>query len=130
MNNLQEPFEPKVSNRYIVKFPERFNIPDYLVSDFQRPSITYVNGYKHLTNFEIKFYDVVFISVLKTLTDKFGEVFDINLIMLDPIGEVIETITYKDCAIISIDPSLLSYQNDSKSSISVTINSKNMFVTV
>ena len=131
-------YEPKKENRFILKFPEEFEIPYWVVSATERPKFT-TNGY-HLIPEQLKIIlnDPIGPSttskiweILVGLTDiepgeqitpelkvelqtkfqKFNSGFDYTLNMLDPVGQTVEKWVIKNAKLVKIDFGPLDYGN-------------------
>lgn len=112
MIKFHPPYEPKNNNRFLVNLPDFFDIPEYLVKSFERPSIKILDEstdglYMDWKIISLEIYDIVNPSVthkiwnlVKALEgnddDKSLELaeklkgFDIKLQLLGPIGDIIE----------------------------------------
>mgnify|MGYP006935469704 CR=1 FL=1 len=122
VNNVPVPYEPKKTNRFFIKFPEYFNLSEWVCHSASRPTLRYIgeeNGEKKYTwdNLIVKMYDPIVMSTTKSLMDlvnknKLSDKFDLTIEMLDPIGSVIEKWLLSDCEILSIDFGILSYNID------------------
>lgn len=118
-------FEPKVNNRWIVSFPNEFNIHPYTIKSIKRPDLTSKiserNNHMYWSDLNITFYDLVGFNITKTLEDKSKEFFEITLEYLDAVGSVIETLKYK-CYLKEYKTDELDYtsENGTKSLIYTT----------
>lgn len=119
-------YEPKKKNRWLVHFPEHFNIEPWCVSKTQRPSINIVekkflgmimSASAEWEKISFEFIDPINPSISKSLyalmEAELTETFDYTLEMLDPTGTVIETWIIKDCEIEYINLGSLEYSDDS-----------------
>jgi hypothetical protein len=91
--------EPKMKNRFVVEFPEKFEIESYLVQKINKPK--FKDG--KWENIEIIFIDVVspfstsdgLYNIVKFLkkeeSQKEKVLFSFNIKTLDPSGETVET---------------------------------------
>lgn len=117
INMLKPPFEPKQSNRWLVKIN---NIEPFFIKETSRPSIKLIKskffGVTFTTKYVwqpivIEFYDTIHDNVnqklIKMVED--GEVFSYTLEMLDPAGYVVEEWLIQDCLISELNFSNLSY---------------------
>lgn len=126
-------FEPKKNNRYKVKLPEHFAIPDYCVAKTSRPKISVHTksgiigmGVKQVwENITFEFYDPIQPSISETLItiieNFMDENFKYTLEMMDSTGKTIETLEISECEIISIDLGDLGYDSDQISRCKMTI---------
>jgi hypothetical protein len=111
-------YEPKKECRFILNFPDFFNLEDWMVLHLTRPSFTNINGVKW-ENITIFFRDCVAPSTSQRLYDltlmmKDGELkFPLILKMLDPVGETVEQWTINVERIISIDFGICDYSSES-----------------
>lgn len=115
-------FEFKPNNRWIVSFPDEFNIHSYTIKSIKRPDLTSIiserDNHMYWSDFKITFYDLVGFNITKTLEDKSKEFFEITLEYLDAVGSVIESLKYM-CYLKGYETSELDYASghDSKSLI-------------
>jgi len=125
-------YELKRMNRFIITFPERFNIPQWVTFETSRPSarlitkdILGVKLFKKLVwdDMIIKMRDPIGPSTSQSLMDLIHkslyekkqiikDKFDLKLEMLDPVGHVVEKWALSNCEFKSIDFGELSYQID------------------
>ena len=111
MIKFHPPYEPKKNNRFLVNLPDFFEIPEYLIKSFERPSIKIINeptgeSYMDWKIISLEIYDIVnpstshkiwnLIKALEGNDDKLLELaekikrFDIKLQLLGPIGDTVE----------------------------------------
>lgn len=125
-------YELKTMNRFIITFPEHFNIPQWVTFEASRPSarlitkdILGVKLFKKLVwdNMIIKMRDPIGPSTSQSLMDLIHKSlyekkqiikdnFDLKLEMLDPVGHVVEKWALSKCEFKSINFGELSYQID------------------
>lgn len=125
-------YELKKMNRFLITFPDYFNIPQWVVFELDRPSarlitkdILGVNLFKKLVwdDMIIKMRDPIGPSTSQSLMDLVHKnfyhkeqiiknKFDMKLEMLDPVGHVVERWDLSDCEFKSINFGQLSYQID------------------
>lgn len=117
--------EPKRKNRFIVTFPDKFNIKPYSVKSITRPNIIVKEkrfwGFKYgvetiIEPTELEVRDFISFNVgqrLRKLIDS-QEIFTYTLEMLDPVGDVVERFKYSGCVITSLDFGLLDYSSKSE----------------
>lgn len=118
-------FEPQKKNRFVLEFPEYFNIASYFVTLTSRPSIKFDDkkflGFIYSRKIEwlpltIKMLDPIGQSssqgLMNVINNHFNEYFNVTIKMLDPTGETIEEWKIKDCLIKSIDFGILDYNDD------------------
>jgi len=80
-------------NRFIVNFPESFNIPQYQLRSVKIPQIQLTNGWKiNYSNCEIIYGLTVNDDLVKTLMEVMEKMdsFDFNIELLDSVGVVVE----------------------------------------
>ena len=114
--------DPKLSNRFIVTFPDYFNIPEYVVNQVTRPSMIVSIEPKDETNFHFnpmyfRLLDPVkpstshsLMNALNILNQKDDKSVAVTLKSLSPIGEVIETWQISG-KISNVDFGLLFYES-------------------
>jgi hypothetical protein len=98
-NKFFEPFEPKKENRFLVKFPEPFKIPQYVIHKANRPSFSITEyGTIIWKNITFSLYDPISPSTsgaimegLKELRKKDSQKLTIEIEILDPTGNVVES---------------------------------------
>ncbi len=116
MKNIY-PIEPKRRNRFIVKFPAKFNISEFAVQKINKPKL--IN--ERWKNIRIDFIDPVAPSTSQGLfliknfiiDNKEKELFDIIINSLDPFGEVVEEWVIKVEKVLSINFDNLDYSDES-----------------
>jgi len=134
-------YEPKRMNRFLITFPEHFNIPQWVVFETSRPNMTIKS--KKILGVEL-FKKLVWSDMIITMRDPIGpstsqslmdlihknlyekkqiikDKFNLKLEMLDPTGVVVEKWDFSDCEFKSIDFGELSYQNDDLVKITLVI---------
>lgn len=134
-------YEPKRMNRFLITFPEHFNIPQSVVVETSRPNMTIKS--KKILGFEL-FKKIIWADMLISMSDPIGpstsqsfmglihkslyekkqiikDKFDLKLEMLDPTGVVVERWNLSDCEFKSIDFGELSYQNGDMVKINLVI---------
>ena len=125
-------YELKRMNRFLITFPEHFNIPQWVTFEASRPSarlitkdILGVKLFKKLVwdDMIIKMNDPIGPSTSQSLMDLIHKSlyekkqliknkFNLKLEMLDPVGHVVEKWALSNCEFKSIDFGELSYQID------------------
>jgi len=103
--------EPKFENRFIVQFPEEFNIESWAVQFMNRPKFNFKK--KKWENIKIKFIDPIAPSTSERLMELIKSYsaglclkkkkFEIKIETLDPTGVPIETWLISECKIIEVD---------------------------
>ena len=134
-------YELKRMNRFLITFPEHFNIPQWVTFEASRPSarlvtkdILGVKLFKKLVwdDMIIKMRDPIGPSTSQSLMDLIHkslyekkqlikDKFNLKLEMLDPVGHVVEKWALSNCEFKSIDFGELSYQIDDPVSCSLVI---------
>lgn len=94
LRRLPLPYEPMRENRFIIRFPEPLNIPEYMVKSTTRPSANFVNGRVTWDDMVFKFYDPIHPSTSQPLFEAirgqfYNERMNIKIELLDPVGTVI-----------------------------------------
>jgi hypothetical protein len=111
-------FEPKPNNRWIVRFPDEFNIHSFTIKSIKRPDLTsYIserNNHMHWSDLKIIFHDLMDFNVTKILEDKSKEFFEITLDYLDAVGSVVESLKFM-CYLKGYETSELDYASENKS---------------
>ena len=128
-------------NRFLITFPEHFNIPQWVVSEASRPNMTIkskkILGFEFLKkiiwgDMQIIMTDPIGPSTSQPLMDLIHkslyekkqiikDKFDLKLEMLDPTGVVVERWDLSDCEFKSITFGELSHQNDNIVKITLVI---------
>lgn len=123
--NLQ-PFEPMRENRYLVTFPDEFQINNTFVKSTSRPSIRVHNETAIWNDIEFKFYDPISPSIQESLFDLIignninSNEYEIKLQMLDPVGNIVsEWIIYG--FIKEINFGELDYRSDNETELKMKI---------
>lgn len=119
-SKIAPPYEPKMANRWYVKFSKDIFIPEWVVESVTRPSYPFnVGGKIHLL-----LRDPIAPSTSKCLVDflKNPKPFKLKIQLVDPLGEVVETWVVKGCVIISVDWSPLDYTSNDATTIHVEIS--------
>jgi hypothetical protein len=140
-------YEPKRMNRFLIVFPEYFNIPSWVVSETSRPSMKLIT--KKIFGFElfkslqwddlvIKLRDPIGPSTTQLLMElihpdlknkhKVKEKFSLQIEMLDPTGVVVEKWQLDNCEFKSIDFGKLIYDNDNLVTCTLTIKVKDVIL--
>ena len=107
------PYEPMRENRFLLNFPDEFNIPEYMVKSTQRP--TWING--NWNSMSIVLYDPIGPSMAQSVfnliqqPEVINNPFTYHLRILDPVGIVIEDWSIT-CKIYSCRFGDLSYSSD------------------
>lgn len=127
-------YELKKNNRFIVEFPEEFNMPAYFVKSINRPTF-YINDNENWWgHIKIEFYDPIGPSMsqsLYKLISKYMQkinnedhLFEINVMMLDPTNEIVETWNIKVKNIFEMNFGDLDMENNDPTILSMTIEPK------
>lgn len=138
-------YEPKRMNRFLITFPDYFNLPQWVVYETSRPSMKLIT--KKIFGFElskslqwddlvVKLRDPIGPSTSQSLMDlihpdlknkhKVKEKFTLQIEMLDPTGVVVEKWYLDNCEFKSIDFGGLSYNNDDIVTCTLTIKLKDV----
>jgi hypothetical protein len=121
-------YEPKRSNRFILLFPDDFNIPPHVVSTTVRPSAHFVNGRIEWQDIEIVLRDPITPSMSEIINELFlrtgsqytNRDFEYRIQMLGPVGDVVEDWVINGF-ITSIDFGNLDYTSDELMEITLTL---------
>lgn len=123
-------FEPKKSNRFILKFPNEFNIPEWAVVQCSLPSMNITNELIFWNEIEMELYDPIKPSIskaiMKILEDRKYLNFELMIKLLDPTGVVIETWMIKEAAITAVNFGSLSFYSDNIGKIHLKITSESI----
>lgn len=127
-------YEPKKTNRWILRFPAEYNIPEWIIYETSRPTIrvkTNIFGFKKFSYdiINISMRDTVVNSVTKSVYELFNKLKDTDqldalyyeLEMLDPTGVVVEQWLISGCSIVSIDYGYLSMDDDSIATVTLRV---------
>lgn len=110
-------YEPMRRNRFLVNFPEDFNIPEQLVSSVSTPSCTIHRDYfeprSEWSPITIAFTNVIGQNIINSLSNiTHIQRFDVKISLLDPTGVVVETWLLNNCVGDEIILNNLSYDDD------------------
>jgi hypothetical protein len=116
---LTPPFEPMLKNRWILNFPKKFGIPNWVVSSTSLPTYPFASG----NVIFVQMYDPINLSITDKLIDALDKQgFKIKIRMVDPTGVAIEKWVLYDCEITNIDWGTLDYKCSEPQKINVTIS--------
>lgn len=146
---MPTPYEPKRTNRFIVRFNSSLGINEWYVSSAARPSAkiksveipflntkTYVAGMFEWNEIKVKFRDPIGPSAAQALMEWFrlhaesvtgrmgyaaGYKKDITLEMLDPTGVAVEKWILQGCFLTDVDFQGVAYTDDGLQTISATL---------
>jgi hypothetical protein len=113
-------YEPKMANRWFLKFPKESNISEWYVKALTRPTYPFNIGGK----INVVLYDSIEPSTtgnLMKLIEK-QKPFELKIEVLDPLAEVIEKWTLEGCVITSVQWGTLDYQSKDISTIYVEVS--------
>lgn len=119
------PHEPMLQNRFLVRFPERLGISEYMVKSTSRPSCTFNNGMMQWDDMTLTFYDPVSPSVAQPLfqlmnDQELNRNLEVKIEMLDPTGVVVSRWSVYGF-LSEINFGDLDYEDDSVTEISLTM---------
>jgi len=104
-NAMFTAFEPKQSNRWVVKFPEDFGIESWMVNHVS--PVVYDAEKREWSDITITLYDAIPKSTSKVFSDLIEEGrfynFLLQMTMLDPVGDDVEDFNFVECNIKTID---------------------------
>ena len=119
INNVPLPYEPKKTNRFGIKFPEHFNLSEWICFEMSRPKMRIVGDAKNVVfdDLVLELYDPIAPSTTQSLMDlihknKINDKFNLLIEMYDPTGVVVEKWALSDCEFSLIDFGTLSYHQD------------------
>ena len=119
INNVPLPYEPKKTNRFGIKFPEHFNLSEWICFEMSRPKMRIVGDAKNVVfdDLVLELYDPIAPSTTQSLMDlihknKINDKFNLSIEMYDPTGVVVEKWELSDCEFSLIDFGTLSYHQD------------------
>ena len=126
-NNIPIPFnvlEPKITNRYIIRFPDNFDINIYMCKSISRPSFHINQGSILYNDIVLNLYDPINPStsqkIFSIVNDNTITNFDFIIEILDPVGVTIEKWTINGF-IRSVDFGKLDYSLKDLLNITMTI---------
>lgn len=128
-------FEPRIKNRFLVKLLDQNQnelIPSYLIKEIQRPEI-YRDEFKSSSQYSqlsLCLYDPVAISVANILHPQVGNKLNITLQILGPMGDIIETWSFEDVVLTTIQYSNFNWFNDDLAYINVFFDTKQTKITI
>lgn len=110
-------YEPMRRNRFLVNFPEEFNIPEQFVSSVSRPSCTiHPDGFvprEEWSPITIVFTNVIGQNIINSLSNlTHTQRFEVKISLLDPTGVTAETWLLNNCTVNEILLDGLSYDID------------------
>lgn len=119
-SKLSPLYEPKMNNRWYVRFSKKLFIPEWVVESVTRPSYPFNVGGK----IYLSLRDPIAPSTSKCLADflKDPKPFKLKIQMVDPLGEVVEQWVLKGCVIVSVDWSPLDYTSKDATLIHVEVS--------
>jgi|TARA_R110000803_G_C11958501_1_gene318443 hypothetical protein len=104
-NAMFTAFEPKQSNRWVVKFPVDFGIESWMVNHVS--PVVYDAEKKEWNDITITLYDAIPKSTSKVFSDLIEEGryhnFLLQMTMLGPIGDEVEDFNFEKCNFKTID---------------------------
>lgn len=126
--NIQMAYEPIRTNRFVVTFPDVFNIPEYVVSSVNLPSLTN-NGWSNMT---IVINEVIAPSVIMTLFyNNWGNRFNNSIItfeMLDPVNVSVRKYEISVRQLDNIDLGSFNYSDDGVQTLTLNFSVDNLVV--
>jgi hypothetical protein len=122
-------YEPMRVNRFLVTFPESFNISPYFVRMVDRPSMRVQHGLHEWDDINITLYDPISPSMSQNVyqlinSDLITQPMTFLIQMLDPTGIVVSEWSIWG-RVSSIDYGTLDYADDSTTEIKMTISVSN-----
>lgn len=122
VKDSKDPFmyEPKMANRWYLKFPKKFDIPEWYVKGLTRPTYPFNVGGKITVVLRDGVEPSTTGNLMKLIETQ--KPFKLKIEVLDPLAEVIEKWTLKGCVIVNVDWSPLDYESKDVSTIYVQIS--------
>jgi hypothetical protein len=125
-------FEPMRQNRFLVNFPEIFNISPYLVRMTSRPAATFNNGLVTWDDIQFTLYDPISPSTSQRIYELIGgQIFYnplvIKLEMLDPVGIVVSDWSIWG-VINSVNFGDLDYSSDELADVTLNMSVSNVIL--
>lgn len=122
-------FEPMRVNRFLVTFPQSFNIPQYFVRMASRPTHVMINNIPSWDDMSFVLYDPITPSMSQTIYELIHDesIYSpivLKLQMLDPVGTIVSDWTIYG-RINTIDFSNLDYSNDDVTDITLNMSVSN-----
>ena len=120
-------FEPMRQNRFLIIFPEIFNISPYLVRMASRPTATFNDGLVRWDDMQFTLHDPISPSMSQTIYELIGteilySPMVIKLQMLGPVGDKIEQWTIKGAFINSANFGDLSFDSNEPATVELTLS--------
>lgn len=125
--NRQVLHEPVHQARWVLKFPNEYNIPEFSV--FKTSKLKHYNskGNEKWGKFTITIHDIIGISATKNIIENMVEIPIINIEKLDPIGKCVERITIHSNEMF-VDFGRFDYSSDKLNIIKVILQPTKVFV--
>lgn len=128
--DMMRAFEPIMQNRFLITFPNEFNISEFFVKDVTSPSYIYGNIFHHWDDMTITFYDQINPSLQQRLFNIIGNLsstpnYTFKIKMIDVRGNVFQKWII-DGFLKSIEIGPLSYENNSLAEPKMTIGVNNI----
>ena len=125
-------FEPMRQNRFLVIFPEVFNISPYLVRMASRPTATFNDGLVRWDDIQFTLHDPISPSMSQTIYELIGteilySPMVIKLQMLGPVGDIISDWSIWG-AISSADFGDLDYSSDELADVTLNMSVSNVIL--
>jgi hypothetical protein len=125
-------FEPMRQNRFLIIFPEIFNISPYLVRMASRPTATFNDGLVRWDDMQFTLHDPISPSMSQTIYELIGteilySPMVIKLQMLGPVGDIISDWSIWG-AINSADFGDLDYSSDELADVTLNMSVSNVIL--
>lgn len=126
INDVPLFLEPKKTNRFLIKFPESFKLPNWISFKSSRPTAILGSKKPVWEPLIVHIYDFIEPSITRALfrlisEDKTKEKFEMTIQMLDPTGNVVEEWSLVDCSFEKIAFGELSYDLNEFAKCTLTI---------
>lgn len=107
-------YEPKVNNRFVVYME---NVPCYLIKAVTRPIASVTDGKYIYGDLILHIYDPIAPSASQVISEFIRanktEFDEIKLVLLGPIGDIVEEWRFLKCKVVSIEHSKLDWSDKS-----------------
>lgn len=113
-------YEPIMANRWLVKFPKEYNIPEWVGKALTLPTYPFNFGGKITVVLRDPITPSTTDSLMKFIDNQ--KPFKLKIHILDPLGETVGKWILKGCLITSIDWSTLDYESKEPMSIYTQIS--------
>lgn len=120
-------YEPIHQARWTLKFPDKFNIPEFSVKKTSKLKYYKTKDEVKWERFTITISDLIAISATKNIIENLVQIPTINIEKLDPIGKCVERITIHSNEMF-IDFGRFDYFSDKFNRIKITLQPTKVIV--